>query len=379
MFRFFRRRKKDKPIQEKKEEVSAPETTVSRSISEDQPILPEYKIPEATFEEKFKNMSKFLSETLPDDSIIQEPIVSFSPLVPLIEKIYDQEDSVYSFISPQVLVEKNSESSTEHLPIFYSREDFPSITLEEKLEGALFSIGRPIHTDELIETLGGESPVIKRAIRKIHRKHKKSSPIILTEISKDRWVLQLNPIYYEFFATYLPERFMEEPERRILTEIAYRQPISIALVKKIVKEIGPIRINQLCDSLAQRGYIIGEERARSLVYTTTPKFAKDFGFDNESRRLKLQMLWRLRRLMGGYDFDEEEEELEEEVEEDQEEENLIEAQKEEINVDIKPNTREDQQLEIEKAKEKIIIDKKIDELKRMDNLSEEVKKIEEEE
>ncbi len=348
MFRFFRRGKKDKTVKEKKEEIPPPDVNVSKSIVEDQSILPEYKISEITFEEKFKNMSKFLSETLPDDSLIQEPVISFSPLIPLIEKIYDREDSVNSFISPQVLEEKKNESSGDNLPIFYSKEGLAPITLEEKLEGALFSIGRPIHTDELIETLEGDSPVIKRTIRKIHRKRKKSSPIILTEISKDRWVLQLNPIYYEFFASYLPERFMKEPERRILTEIAYRQPISIAMVKKIVKEIGPMRINELCDSLEQKGYIIGEERARSLVYTTTPKFAKDFGFDNESRRLKLQMLWRLRRLMGGYDLDEEEEELEEE--EAEEEESVLEANKDETITEDELYTKEEQEKKIEDTK-----------------------------
>jgi len=348
MFRFFRRGKKEKPVKEKKEEVPPPDIIDSKPISEDQSILPEYKISEITFEEKFKNMSKFLSETLPDDSLIEEPIISFSPLIPLIEKIYDREDSVHSFISPQVLVEKKDEPSIDNLSVFYSKEGLPSITLEEKLEGALFSIGRPIHTDELIEALEGDSPVIKRAIRKIYRKRRKSSPIILTEISKDRWVLQLNPIYYEFFASYLPERFMEEPERRILTEIAYRQPISVAMVKKIVKEIGPMTINQLCESLEQRGYIVGEERARSLVYTTTPKFAKDFGFDNESRRLKLQMLWRLRRLMGGYYDDEEEEELEqEEVGEGVEDnESMLEAHKDEKTAEVELYAIEDHKEEI---------------------------------
>jgi hypothetical protein len=99
---------------------------------------------------------------------------------------------------------------------------------------------------------------------------------------------------------------MSDEERRILTEISYRQPISLAMVKKIVRKIGPIKITEICQNLEKRGYIVGEKRARSLVYTSTSKFAQDFGFDDESRRLKLQMLWRLKRLMGDYEAEEEE-------------------------------------------------------------------------
>ena len=100
---------------------------------------------------------------------------------------------------------------------------------------------------------------------------------------------------------------MTAEERRIVTEIAYRQPISIAMIKKIVKGIGPIKITEICQYLEKTGYVVSEKKARSLVYTTLPKFANDFGFDDESRRLKLQMLWRLKRLMGDYDAEKEEE------------------------------------------------------------------------
>ena len=225
--------------------------------------------------------------------------------IPSIKSIVESETTVQGFISPEILV--HSKVEEEAFIESYKSTELTPITLEERIEGAMFSVGRPIHTSELIENLQEDSSHLKRTLRKVSRSRTRTSPIILHEISKDRWVLQLNPIYHDFFYSLSPKLFMTDDKRRIITEIAYRQPISLAMVKKIVKKIGPFRINEICKKLEQEGYIISEKRARSIVYTSTPKFAQDFGFDDESRRLKLQMLWRLKRLMGDYEAEEEEE------------------------------------------------------------------------
>jgi chromosome segregation and condensation protein ScpB len=238
------------------------------------------------------------------------------------------------------------------MPTISKLAELPPVTLEEKIEGALFSIGRPIHTTELIESLQEESPLVKRTLRKVARQRKKSSPIVIEEISRDRWVLQLNPIYHVFFHPIISEKFMTPEERRILTEIAYRQPISLAMVKKIVRKIGPVKITEICRNLEERGYLVSEKRARSIVYTSTPKFANDFGFDDESRRLKLQMLWRLKRLMGDYEEEPEEEELEEQLKEAEEEEDEEEEEEGENQIDEEIETAEESKLE-ELPEEKI--------------------------
>ena len=330
MFRLFRRRGKEKSDVKEKEEkpidepISPPVASQDNETLESEPETSELVevTPEIPFEEKFEGIIK-----LPPEYLIEEkksPLGLLSPPLYIESIIYNDIDSYLDFISPELFMELSKEQEAEYTLV--PKKVLPPITLEEKIEGALFSIGRPIHADELIEFLQEESPIVKRAIRKASRQRKKSSPIVIEEISKDRWVLQLNPLYHEFFELQVPKLFLGEDIRRILTEIAYRQPISLGLVKKIVKGIGPLRINEICKELEEREYIIGESRARSIVYTTTPKFAHDFGFDNESRRLKLQMLWRLRRLMGDWDTEEEEEEEEEEqeattaVEEEEEEE-----------------------------------------------------------
>jgi chromosome segregation and condensation protein ScpB len=341
MFRLFRRgkkEKKDKKI-EKGTEAATSETAGDDSVQSPVDTPPQNQaeiVTEMTQADRITAFSKAITETIPE-VLPEKPEAPITDFWPTIKPIVETEISVQSFISPEIFIQENKikDSSIEA----YTPVELIPISLEERIEGAMFSVGRPIHTSELIESLQEESPLVKRTIRKLSKSRSRTSPIMIKEISKDRWVLQLNPIYNDFFYSLVPERFMTLEERRIVTEIAYRQPISLGMIKKIVKKIGPMKINEICANLEKNGYIIGEKRARSLVYTSTPKFANDFGFDDESRRLKLQMLWRLRRLMGDYDEEEEEEEEivaeEERKEEEREEEGeeTEESQLEELQVD----------------------------------------------
>jgi len=323
MFRLFRRQKKDKKqektVEEKvvTEEIeisddleTTPEGDQLTSEESPSPLLKEYSVPETPFEEKFAGIPQIVSETITNEL---EPLKLKVDILPFARVTMEKEFSIYGFISPELLKQPSIEFdqlNSDTAEVVLPRVEYPPVTLQERIEGALFSIGRPIHVSELIENFEEESPNIKRSLRKLQRRRKRTSPIIIDEISKDRWVLHLNPIYSELFRPQYPDNFMEDDERRIVTEICYRQPISLALVKKMVPNIGPVRVTEVCKRLEARGYITGEKRARSLVYTSTPKFAHDFGFDDESRRLKLQMLWRLKRLMGDYEPEEEEEEEE---------------------------------------------------------------------
>ena len=325
MFRLFRRKKKeipDKKVEEKEVKKVTSETEPSDIISEETEkiIEPGFKIKETPFEEKFGQYAKILPESILET---EEREIDQYIMLPFIESLVNQNDSIFSFISPQIITRYSSISSStsESFPLI--RKDLPPVSLEERIEGALFAIGRPIHTSEIIDNFDEDSPTIKRAIRRLSRKKKRSSALIIHEISKDRWVLQLNPIFHEFFQPLKPELFLSTSERRVVTEIAYRQPISLALVKKMVMGIGPIKITEICQKLEDNGFVISEKRSRSLIYTSTPKFAQVFGFDNESRRLKLQMLWRLKRLMGSFEEEEPEElddpSLEDKVDEKEEE------------------------------------------------------------
>jgi chromosome segregation and condensation protein ScpB len=374
MFRLFRRGKKDKK-KDKQKDASKPDSvkevknkTDSTSIqtpSEIQPKdLEDAPSVDTTYADKITAFSKTIAEgipelipdTAPEESEIFKPITEFHSMI---KAIVESETSIKGFISPELLSQDSIMVDT--IEDSYKHVKLVPISLEERIEGAMFSIGRPIHTSELIDNLQEESPFLKRTLRKLSKTRKRSAPIIFQEISKDRWVLQLNPIYHEFFYSLIPEKFMTQEERRILTEIAYRQPISQAMIKKIVKGIGPIKITEICQYLEKTGYVVSEKKARSLVYTSTPKFANDFGFDDESRRLKLQMLWRLKRLMGDYETEEEEAEEIKKIEEEEiqptdqvheegqvhEEEEIKEIEEEEI----QPTDQEHEEGQVHKEEE----------------------------
>jgi len=325
MFRLFRRKKKETPekkIEEKEKEEISNEIKPSEIITEEtvDPIKKIYPEQETPFEEKFRQYAKILPESLLKE---EDTLKTQQTMLPIVERLVDQNDSIFSFISPQIITRHSSKPLSDSESIYLVQKELPPVSLEERIEGALFAVGRPIHMSEVIDNFDEDSPTIKRATRRLSRKKKRNSALIIHEISKDRWVLQLNPIFHEFFQSLEPDLFLSSSERRVLTEIAYRQPISLALVKKMVTGIGPIKITEICQKLEENGFVLSEKRSRSLIYTSTPKFARAFGFDNESRRLKLQMLWRLKRLMGDFEEEEPEEEEDLSIEEGEEKETEI--------------------------------------------------------
>ncbi len=311
MFRLFRRRKKEDTKEPVEEKVPTETVVEEKSVIPEVPSIEEkveeeqvFETKETPFEDKFAQLTHILPETL----LEEEPTTPEQKILPFIQNVIEQGSSFADFMSPQIISkESEGELKLREEEYVITRKELPPASLEERIDGALFSVGRPIHADELIESFEEDSPTVKRAIRKLSRKRQRTSAIVVEEISKDRWVMQLNPIFHEFFQPLLPDQFLLPDERRVLTEIAYRQPISLALVKKMVVGMGPLKINEICKKLEEQSFIVSEQRARSLIFTTTPKFASSFGFDNESRRLKLQMLWRLKRLMGDFEAEEEEE------------------------------------------------------------------------
>jgi len=187
MFRLFRRKKKT-TVDKKEEpsEITPSQEEISPTISEDSevPDKPIYEIKEQAFEEKFANLIHLTPEESLDESKLLEPV---SEILPFIQNVLNQNSSFSSFVSPQIITSDSSEAPSQKVIEEYipHRKELQPISLEERIEGALFSIGRPIHTRELIENFEEDSPTIKRALRKTSRKRRKSSAIVIEEISKE--------------------------------------------------------------------------------------------------------------------------------------------------------------------------------------------------
>ncbi len=178
-------------------------------------------------------------------------------------------------------------------------ETIPTFSPDELVEAVLFAAGRPLRLEEIIEATELESTEIKRAITRLKKKLTRNSAFFIKEISKELWVLQLKPKFRPIASLLREEQpLLSEDELLVLTHIAYRQPISQAVLTKILSHrIDPARVRQLINNLYLKEYVIMEKRARSIILRTTEKFCRDFGFDLDQRRMKIQLIWRLKRRM----------------------------------------------------------------------------------
>ena len=108
------------------------------------------------------------------------------------------------------------------------------------VEAALFLAGRPISELELAEHLGSDRLTVRWALRRIKRQlQEQNSALEILNPTKDRWVLQLCEEFsrglYDYIEQFIPkEAMLSREEIDTLTEIAYRQPITSALLVKIV-------------------------------------------------------------------------------------------------------------------------------------------------
>ncbi|MHA1267004.1 MAG: SMC-Scp complex subunit ScpB [Candidatus Helarchaeota archaeon] len=166
------------------------------------------------------------------------------------------------------------------------------------IEAALFLAGRPISELELAEQLGTDRLTVRWALRRIKRTlQEQNSALEILNPTKDRWVLQLCEEFsrglYAYIKEFIPKEALLSPEEiDALTEIAYRQPITSALLAKI---LGRPTIYENIKTLHEKGFIVTEPHERTQLLKTSKKFADIYGFDTEMRNLKIQLVWRLKK------------------------------------------------------------------------------------
>jgi len=166
------------------------------------------------------------------------------------------------------------------------------------VEAALFLAGRPISELEIAAHLKSDRLTVRWALRRIKRNlQEQNSAMEILNPTKDRWVLQLCEEFsrglYDYIEEFIPkEAMLSSEEIETLTEIAYRQPITSALLVKIS---GRPTIYESIRSLHEKGFITMEKQERTNLLKTSKKFADIYGFDTEMRNLKIQLVWRLKK------------------------------------------------------------------------------------
>jgi chromosome segregation and condensation protein ScpB len=186
----------------------------------------------------------------------------------------------------------------------------------ELLESAFFAAGRPLSVHRIASEFGGWEPAeIRKLIRKLAKKLEKSNAELkLQEVQRDRWVLHLpletdfspefNELVHVFLLGDYPKNLYQDQEvRKVLTTIAFHQPVSQAKLWKVLSTISANetwlsinRLQKILDSLIQEGLISMNLKRKPIQIKTTKLFADEWGFDSTKKNLKQQLLRRTKKI-----------------------------------------------------------------------------------
>lgn len=148
-----------------------------------------------------------------------------------------------------------------------------SIELSTILEAILFSSGRSMTVEELMEQTGKTRSEVSGALENLQStiKRRRDSALQLTEVA-GRWIFEVRPT----LSSHLPESVRPDVPARLLPAaalIAYHQPMKQA---QLVDMIGPKAYDRVRE-LAGFGFIDRRRDGLTRRLTTTRRFAEYFG------------------------------------------------------------------------------------------------------
>jgi segregation and condensation protein B len=150
------------------------------------------------------------------------------------------------------------------------------------LEAVLFTTNEPLSLEDLQRIIRGRKDEIVKMLDELRNRY--SVPghgIKLYDIGG--YKLMVKSDYQQAVADLTPHSDMSRGLLRVLSIIAYHQPIKQS---DIVKVIGN-RTYEYVHELVERGFIAVEKKARTRILTTTPRFEEYFETKKEElRKLK---------------------------------------------------------------------------------------------
>jgi len=171
--------------------------------------------------------------------------------------------------------------------------------LEHTLETVFFALSRPLRVSELAIILDKEERVIRSYIKKIRRKFIKGNySFKLDKIATDVYMMgieeNLELPLKKILQGEKVYRFSND-EIKVLTNVAYHQPVRKSDLLNMIENIPKNRITSTLHELQVKDYTMESLEKKAIILRTTTKFALEFGFSTELRKLKQQLHWRLRR------------------------------------------------------------------------------------
>ena len=155
-----------------------------------------------------------------------------------------------------------------------------SVELSTILEAILFSAGRSMTVEELMEQTGKTRSEVSGALENLRAtiKRRRDSALQLTEVA-GRWIFEVRPT----LSSHLPESVRPDVPARLLPAaalIAYHQPMSQS---RLVELLGQKAYDYVRE-LAQYGMIDRRKDGNTRRLTTTRRFSEAFGCPYTDRK-----------------------------------------------------------------------------------------------
>ncbi|VFJ12408.1 SMC-Scp complex subunit ScpB [Candidatus Nitrosocosmicus franklandus] len=163
----------------------------------------------------------------------------------------------------------------------------PNDEVVARLEAALYSAGRPITLEELVNASGIDSKEkVKRLLAELINKTRVTFKALeIAKLEDNSYVFQLKPSY-----TPIVKRFSNRPQisnsvLKTLSYIAFEQPVTT----KRLLEIRGSKVYYHLKELQDQEFIRFKSSGRIKVYSTTEKFNSYFGI-SDLKMLKKSLL-----------------------------------------------------------------------------------------
>lgn len=162
-----------------------------------------------------------------------------------------------------------------------------------RIEIALYSAGRPLSIEQLIQASGTKSKMKTLEILKTIMKKIKITfdGVEIVQLPDGSFVWQAKPEFNEIVRRYATRPVMPKATVKTLSYIAYQQPLS----SKELVEVRGSGVYSHLKELRQLDFIESHSAGRLKIYSTTPKFRKYFGILGDNDTLKEKLFAKIRK------------------------------------------------------------------------------------
>jgi len=149
---------------------------------------------------------------------------------------------------------------------------------ERVVEAALFSSGRPVSVDEIMQATGLDVDTIRKTLRKLIRSFRNRDIALEVVKAGSKYGMQVKQEFVPSTATLaktdIPRRLL-----KTLALIAYHQPVKQSEVLEMVGQ----KVYEHVKDLHKLGLIIESPQSQTKVLTTSSRFPEYFGIKSTKR------------------------------------------------------------------------------------------------